>query len=190
MELLGTVEAGRPLLVVAVRLEADHLGTDLPVLITGMGKVNAALGLGATLGAGPRPSEVINLGTAGGLRPGVSGTHVVGTVMQHDLDGDVLFKLTGEVTGPPLLVGDPAGPVLATGDAFINDDAARDALARDASLVDMEGYAVAAAAQQFGVPVRLVKHVSDDAGAGAAKSWRDSVADCSRLLGAWLAEHR
>ncbi|WP_306211735.1 nucleosidase [Actinoplanes sp. RD1] len=188
--MVGLIEAGRPLVVVAVPAEAEHLGTDLPVLVTGMGKVNAALAVGAALGGGPRPSEIINLGTAGGLRPGVTGIHVVGTVLQHDLDGDVLFKLTGEVTGPPLLVGDPEGPVLATGDAFVSDDAARDRLARDASLVDMEGYAVAAAARQFGVPVRLVKHVSDDAGAGAAKSWQQSVADCSRLLGAWLAEHR
>jgi adenosylhomocysteine nucleosidase len=188
--MVRSIEAGRPLVVVAVDAEAEHLGTDLPILITGMGKVNAALAVGIVLAAAPRPSEIINLGTAGGLRPGVSGIHVAGTVLQHDLDGDLLFKVTGEVTGPPLLVGDPAGPVLATGDSFISDDAVRDALAKDASLVDMEGYAIAAAAQQFGVPVRLVKQVSDDAGAGAAKSWRDSVADCSRVLGAWLAEHR
>ncbi len=186
---MGSVEAGRPLVVVAVQLEAEHLGTELPVLVTGMGKVNAALGVASVLGRGVLPSEILNLGTAGGLRAGMSGTHVVGTVLQHDLDGDLLFRLTGEVTGPPLLVGDPEGPVLATGDTFVADDAARDRLAADASLVDMEGYAVAAAARAAGVPVRLVKHVSDDAGAGAEKSWRESVAECSRLLGAWLEKN-
>ena len=39
----------------------------------------------------------------------------------------------------------------------------RDRLAERADLVDMEGYAVAFACRRLGVPVRLVKHVSDRA---------------------------
>ncbi|WP_082771822.1 nucleosidase [Actinoplanes sp. TFC3] len=187
MNLIGTVTAGKPLLVMAVELEAQALDGDLPVLLTGMGKVNAALSVAAALATGPKPTELINLGTAGALRPGLTGTHTIGTVLQHDLDSEVLLRLTGEVTGPPLLVGDPQGIVLATGDSFIADPVTRDRLARDASLVDMEGYAVAAAAHAAGVPVRLVKHVSDDASEHAGKSWQESVAECSHALAAWLA---
>jgi adenosylhomocysteine nucleosidase len=184
--LVGTVTPDRPLLVMAVELEARHLGTDLPVLITGMGKVNAAVAVATALATGPRPAELINLGTAGALRPGLAGTYVVGTVMQHDFDEETLQRLTGLVSAPPIRVGDPDAPTLATGDAFIADEASRERLAGHASLVDMEGYAVAAAARAAGIPVRLVKHVSDEAGDDAERSWKDSVEECSRRLGDWL----
>lgn len=52
MELLGKITTDRPLLVLAVKEEAQFLETDLPVLLTGMGKVNAATALGIALGRG------------------------------------------------------------------------------------------------------------------------------------------
>ncbi|MEX0169988.1 nucleosidase [Streptomyces sp. LMG1-1-1.1] len=185
MELLGEITADRPLLVVAVKEEAQFLDTDLPVLLTGMGKVNAATALATALGRGPRPSGIVNLGTAGALRSGWIGTHVVGTVVQHDLDGELLATLTGETYGAPLTLPDGGDVVLATGDAFIADEAARVRLAERAALVDMEGYALATAAALAGVPLRIVKHVSDEAGDGAARSWRESVAECARALADW-----
>ncbi|MEU4065681.1 nucleosidase [Streptomyces wedmorensis] len=185
MELLGEITADRPLLVVAVKEEAQFLDTDLPVLLTGMGKVNAATALASVLGRGPRPAGIVNLGTAGALRPGWTGTHVVGTVLQHDLDGELLATLTGETYGAPLTLPDGGDVVLATGDAFIADEASRVRLAERAALVDMEGYALATAAALAGVPLRIVKHVSDEAGDGAARSWRESVAECARALADW-----
>lgn len=121
MELLGEITADRPLLVLAVKEEAQFLDTALPVLLTGMGKVNAATALATVLGRGPRPSGIVNLGTAGALRPGWTGTHVVGTVVQHDLDGELLATLTGETYGAPLSLPDGGEVVLATGDSFISD---------------------------------------------------------------------
>lgn len=189
MELVGKITADRPLLVLAVKEEAQFLDTDLPVLLTGMGKVNAAVALATALAHGPRPAHIVNLGTAGALRPGWTGTHVVGTVIQHDLDIDLLRTLTGETYGAALTLDAEDGPVLATGDAFIANEAARERLAIQAHLVDMEGYALATAAARAGVPLRIVKHVSDDAGEGAAKSWRESVADCAQALAAWATRH-
>ncbi|MFD7198453.1 nucleosidase [Streptomyces sp. NPDC059893] len=185
MELIGEITAGRPLLVLAVKEEAQFLDTDLPVLLTGMGKVNAATALATVLARGPHPSVIVNLGTAGALRPGWTGTHVIGSVLQHDLDNAVLASLTGEIYGAPIDLPDHGGPVLATGDSFICDEAARARLAAHAPLVDMEGYALASAAQQAGVPLRIVKHVSDEAGDGAARTWRETVADCARVLADW-----
>ncbi|MFE6709533.1 nucleosidase [Streptomyces sp. NPDC057695] len=189
MELLGEITADRPLLVLAVKEEAQFLDTSLPVLLTGMGKVNAATALATVLGRGPRPSGIVNLGTAGALRPGWTGTHVVGTVVQHDLDSRLLATLTGETYGAPLALPDGGDVVLATGDAFISDEAARARLAERAPLVDMEGYALAAAAELAGLPLRIVKHVSDEAGDGAARTWRESVAECARALADWAAAH-
>ncbi|MEV6369355.1 nucleosidase [Micromonospora musae] len=185
MILRGKIRPDAPLLVLALEEEAAHLGTDLPVLVTGMGKVNASVALAATLAGGVRPSLVVNLGTAGALRPGWDGLHEIGSVFQHDLDTELLRNLTGHVCGPPLTLGvQPA--VLATGDTFVADDATRARLAQRADLVDMEGYAIASAAAQAGVPCRLIKRVSDEAGDGAFRSWQESVDACARDLATWL----
>lgn len=192
MRLIGEIDPARPLLVVAVAEEAAHLDAGLPVLLTGMGKVNAAVAVASALAGAVRPASVVNLGTAGALKPGWSGTHEVRTVLQHDLDAAVLHLLTGEDVGVQLdLSSDPAaaGPVLATGDLFVSDEDARQRLAERADLVDMEGFAVAAAARAAGLPVRLVKHVSDEAGEGAAKTWRESVDGCARVLAQWVREN-
>ncbi len=62
------------------------------------------------------------------------------------------------------------------------------ASAERADLVDMEGYAVAYACRRLGVPVRLVKHVSDSADESAL-DWPSLVDASARALGAWLATH-
>ena len=54
-------------------------------------------------------------------------------------------------------------------------------LAEHAGLVDMEGYAVAAAAAEHGVPVRMIKHVSDEADDTAFQTWAESVAAKPRI---------
>ncbi|MEY9966206.1 adenosylhomocysteine nucleosidase [Streptacidiphilus sp. MAP12-16] len=188
MRLIGEIDPARPLLVVAVAEEAAYLNSGLPVLLTGMGKVNASAALATVLARGPRPAVVVNLGTAGALRPGLAGTHQVREVLQHDLDTAVLHTLTGATFGAPLTL-DAAGLVLATGDLFVAEESAKQRLAERADLVDMEGYAVASAARAAGVPVRLVKHVSDEAGEGAARTWRESVDGCAEALGRWAREN-
>lgn len=183
MELFGEITPDRALLVVALREEGEHMHElGLPVLVTGAGKVRAAAATARAL-AEQSPSEVINLGTAGALKDGLSGIHVVGRAVQHDFDGEAIFELTGEHFGPPLELGD--GPGLATGDRFVADQELRERLARLADLADMEGYAVASVAQAAGVPVRLVKIVSDDGTENAARSWSESMADCAEQLAAW-----
>ena len=79
-----------------------------------------------------------------------------------------------------------ASPIaLASGDVFVTDPVVRARLAEQAHLVDMEGYAVAWACRRHAVPVRVVKHVSDNADA-AAMSWPEVVYLSARELGAWL----
>jgi adenosylhomocysteine nucleosidase len=50
----------------------------------------------------------------------------------------------------------------------------------------MEGYAVARVAREFGLPVTLVKEVSDSAGDDAGKSWREALDACAERLGSWV----
>jgi len=185
MKLHRSIALDRPLLVVALEEEARHLHvSEWPVLVTGVGKVCAASALSAVL-ARQRPSRIINLGTAGALRGEWRGTHVVGRVVQHDFDDDGIFALTGEHFGAALDLGRD-GPVLASGDVFVDGGPSRARLAAQADLVDMEGYAVAKVARDFGLEVMLVKEVSDRAEAGAARAWREAVDDCAERLGAWV----
>jgi len=186
MKLHRTISLDRPLLVVALEEEAAHLHvSELPVLVTGVGKVCAAASLAAVL-ARQRPSRLINLGTAGALDETLHGTQVVGRVIQHDFDDEGVFGLTGQRFGEPIDLG-ADGPVLASGDAFISGGDARDRLVRrGAQLVDMEGYAVARVARAFGLPLTLVKEISDGAGADAGRSWRETLDACAERLGAWV----
>ena len=188
MRLHRSISTDLPLIVVAVEEEATHLHrTELPVLVTGAGKVNAAVAVATVLGD-HAPKSVINLGTAGALRDGLSGIHVVSQVRQHDLDDTSMHALTGLHFGLPIaLEGD--GPVLTTGDVFVDDPVLRARLAESAALVDMEGYAVATAAQAADVPVMLVKMVSDEAGGAALRTWRETVDDCAEQFGVWLGQH-
>ncbi|WP_109509405.1 nucleosidase [Nocardioides speluncae] len=178
----------RYLVVSATKAEAAYLPADLPLVITGMGKVAAATATAAALAGYDDLGGLtaINLGTAGALKDGLDGLHLPSVVLNHDLDADALRALGYDPRDRLELGGD--GPVLATGDAFVTDPIRRAALAERADLVDMEGYAVAYAAQRAGVPVRLVKHVSDNADS-AALDWPSLVDASARVLGDWATDN-
>ncbi len=203
-ELLATVDPEAPLLVVATREEAEHLAVDVPVLLTGIGRINATAALTETLARGPLPTTVLNVGTAGALDDGPSsglhGVHRISSVLLHDFSHSAVRKLAGADAYPPIALDVPAegggdgpsssdagpGKVLATGDLFVEDSATRARLAETADLVDMEGYAIAWVARRYGVPVELIKLVSDPADESAGKLWAAGVAECSRVLGEHL----
>ncbi len=188
MRLHRTISAELPLLVVALEEEAAHLHvSELPVLVTGAGKVNAAIAVSMIL-AEHSPSSVVNLGTAGSLRDEITGTHVISSVVQHDLDDAALFALSGLHFGQVIHLAE-AGARLVTGDAFVADETTRARLAERADLVDMEGYAVARASLAADVPVTLVKQVSDSANEQAGRSWRQTIDACAEELGAWARQH-
>lgn len=173
------------LVVAATAAEAAHVPADLPRVITGMGKTAAAAVTARALAAYDDTTglTVLNIGTAGALRPGLVGLFEPGVVLNHDISADLIRSL-GYDPQERLVVGS-SDVVLATGDVFVTDPTVRDALAQRAHLVDMEGYAVAWAAQQLGVRVRLVKHVSDAADE-SAMDWASMVDASAVALGEWL----
>jgi adenosylhomocysteine nucleosidase len=177
----------RVLVIAATRAEAAYVPEHLPVVVSGLGKTAAAVAITEALVGVERDGlTVINIGSAGALRDGLSGVHEVGTVLNHDMNGDAIRAL-GYDPEDVFEVGS-SEIVLASGDVFVTDPALRSVLAARAHLVDMEGYAVAYACARFGVPVRLVKHVSDNADE-SAHDWPEVVDLSARALGAWLHEH-
>lgn len=176
------------LVVAATRAEAAHVPASVPVLITGIGKTMAAVAVSRALAEIGDHADltVVNIGTAGALRPGLEGLHEPVAVLNHDLSAPALRAL-GYDPQEWLEVQPGEGVKLATGDLFVTDPVVRDLLAEQADLVDMEGYAIAWAARSYGVPVRLVKHVSDSADESALE-WNVVVDRSARILAARLAE--
>lgn len=176
------------LIVAATEAEAAHVPAHLPLVITGIGKTQAAVAVTRALAECEEVGDLtlVNIGTAGALRPGITGLHEPGVVVNHDVNAEVLRAL-GHDPEERIVVG-PGELVLASGDVFVTDTQVRDRLARDAHLVDMEAYAIAYAAHAFGVPVRLIKHVSDEADAGAM-AWPELVEASAQVLGEWLREN-
>jgi nucleoside phosphorylase len=174
------------LVVSATPEEARYVPAGLPVLVSGVGKTATAARLARTLARGGI-TAVVNIGTAGALRSGLSGLHQPGSVLNHEISAEALRVFGYD---PQEWIDLPLGrdTVLASGDAFVSDVRVRDRLGQRADLVDMEGYAVAWTCREFDVPVRLVKHVSDNADEGAM-SWPEVVDASARVLGAWVAEH-
>ena len=176
------------LVVAAIEAEAAHIPDGVEVLITGVGKTLAAVTVTRAICEHPRRDElvVVNIGTAGALREDVIGLHEIGTVINHDLSAEPIRALGLDPRDVLELPGEHEA-VLASGDLFVTDPQVRDRLAQRAGLVDMEGYAIALACTELGVPVHLVKVVSDNADE-TAHDWSAAVDGCARELARWVEE--
>lgn len=168
--------ASGALLVFAHRDEATAFA-DVDHLVTGVGKVNAAVSLAVKLAAGGADRAVVDrvivLGTAGVVGDGdarldLETVYQITGVVQHD------FSLPSPELRPHgdvLLPGSTA--TIATGDVFVQDDAQRAHIqGLGADLVDMEAYAFASVCEKFGVPLQIFKIPSDFADSSTtAEEW-------------------
>lgn len=176
------------LVVSAVAGEARYVPDGIPVVVTGVGKTAAAVAVSRAL-AGRDTSElvVLNVGTTGALRDGLSGLYLPSTVINHDLNADAI-RAIGLEPQEELAVEGGDGTVLASGDVFVTDPVVRARLAERAHLVDMEAYGVVYACREYGVPVKVVKHVSDSADE-AALDWPALVDASAKILGEWVTAY-
>jgi adenosylhomocysteine nucleosidase len=177
------------LVVSATEAEAAAVPADLPLLVCGVGKVASATALTKALARWPGEDLplVVNVGTAGALRPGLAGLWFPSSVWNHEMNAE-LIEAMGFSLRARYEVPDGDGSVLATGDVFVTDPALRDRLAVGAHLVDMEGFALAHVCAEFGAALRIVKHISDEADERAL-SWPERVAESADQLGGWLREN-
>lgn len=176
------------LVVAALRAEAAYVPEGVPVVITGLGKTNAAIEMTRALLAYGDTAEltVLNIGTAGALQDGLSGLQLPSTVLNHDLSAEAIRAL-GIDPEEVLQLASGDGSVLASGDVFVHDPLVRAELAQRADLVDMEAYGVALACHRFGVRLELAKHISDNADE-TAFDWPSAVEASAKILGAWVTD--
>ncbi len=164
-----------------VAFPADLAGFDR--LVTGPGKLQATYALTRALDA-TAYDEVVVVGTAGAIDARLEASvYEISGAVQHDVT-DIDGIVGQNVSLPALVELDVHGGVtIATGDHFV-DDAEAVATIRPlgAGLVDMETYAYIWVAQRFGVPIRVLKAVSDRAQDGAITDWHAAVTACSHQL--------
>lgn len=182
---------GSTLIVSATRAEARYVPAGARLLITGIGKVRAAMTLTRALAAAshnvddPPITRVINIGTAGALHDHHAGLFLPSVVLEHDISSTELRAMGYPVVDRWEIDGGD-GAVLASGDTFVADPVRRAQLAARADLVDMEACAVAQVSAEFEMPCRFVKVVSDGADENSL-DWPSLVDAAARQLGDWLA---
>ena len=167
------------LLVVALENEFPlDLAAGWHIVYSGVGKVNAAITLCDAL-AYYKPKRVINYGSAGALRVGLSGLCRVTRFQQRDMDARALGFSLGQTPFEDDVIIDFDGEGLScgTGDNFVS---APPEMSSD--LVDMEAYALAKICQQKAVEFHCFKFVSDNANCDAANDWTQQLELGARLF--------
>lgn len=139
-------------------------------LMTGIGPVEAAVvvtrALAEARGRGALPGLIVSLGSAGSATLEHTGVYQAVSVSYRDMDASALGFPAGVTPIPRLdaeLPLDPripglAGARLSTG-ANVVSGAAYGGI--DADMVDMESFAILRACQSFGVPLVVVRGISD-----------------------------
>jgi adenosylhomocysteine nucleosidase len=167
----------------ALRLESSGVfeAAGVPVLYSGVGKVNAAIALTKELSryacAGRDMPLVVNFGSAGS-RCHASGTLVAcHEFVQRDMDVRGLgfaLGVTPYDEAPSRLTFDPVfhlpAGICGSGDSFATVD-----VEADCNVVDMEAYALAKVCWHEKVRFACVKYITDGADTSAANDWRSNV---------------
>ncbi len=172
------------LVVMALPLEAQDAfeKAGIPVLYTGVGKVNAAMVLTRALAqhrhAGRPLPRVVNFGSAGSGRLATGAVVACTAFEQRDMDVSGLGFEAGitpfESVPAVLVVASPFGDLptatCGTGDSF---ETGSRALRCD--VVDMEAYALAKVCHVEGATFACAKYVSDGADHAAASDWQANL---------------
>ncbi len=165
--------AQKILLLVAMAQELALPPRDDMILVhTGVGKVNAAWRCALAIQQ-HRPHSVINFGTAGALRAGLSGLVEVGATVQRDMDVRALGLELGHTpfeADSQQITFSTAPLICGTGDSFADS-----APELPCDLVDMELYAIAKICRAENVPLRAFKYISDSADTAAPQEWRAAL---------------
>jgi adenosylhomocysteine nucleosidase len=179
-----TTGSVRPLVVMALPQEGGPLfeSAQVPVLYTGVGKINAAYRLTLKLAEYraqnlPLPL-VVNFGTAGSAQFERGQLVSCSTFVQRDMDASPLgfepgatpFDPAPKILTFPSLTTHLPEAVCGTGDSFATSH-----VETHFTVVDMEAYALAKVCWLQGVRFGSIKFVTDGADDGAADAWQETV---------------
>ena len=179
------------LVVMAAKMESRGRieGAAKEILFTGVGKVNAAVGLTRKLAEkASKPKLVLNLGTAGSHRFPLGALVACGRFFQSDMDATPLNFRPYQT---PFESGIALESRVRVANFPVADLYSADRFVTDASLgfplIDMEGFALAKACENFGVPFLAVKYVSDSADEDSV-AWEETLDKASAGLRDFLGD--
>jgi len=179
-----TSDFPRDLVAMALPLESQGLfeRAGIPVLFTGIGKVNAAHALTRRLGeyrhAGQELPRVINFGTAGSRRHPTGSLIACHAFVQRDMDVTGLGVPLGTTpfeTIPTMLEFAPLMEEFTNGVCGSGDTFAISEVALACDVVDMEAYALAKVCWIEGATFGAIKFVTDGADAAAGQDWKENL---------------
>lgn len=163
--------------------EGEACGVPFTLIVTGVGKTNAAAS--AMLAIARGADRLLNIGVAGGITPRakIGSLWQIDRAVQYDFD---LSAINGTPVGTldeyqtpylPLRSGGKfPTATLATADSFASgqdDMALLDSLGADVR--DMEGAAIAHIAYAAGVPCTMFKSISDNAREESVREYRENM---------------
>ena len=163
--------------------EGEACGVPFTLIVTGVGKTNAAASAMLALARGA--DRLLNIGVAGGITPRakIGSLWQIDRAVQYDFD---LSAINGTPVGTldeyqtpylPLRTGGKfPTATLATADSFASgqdDMALLDSLGADVR--DMEGAAIAHIAYAAGVPCTMFKSISDNAREESVREYRENM---------------
>jgi adenosylhomocysteine nucleosidase len=165
------------LFVFALDSEAGKVFNDKNKLITGIGKVNAAMELTKEIHR-TKPKLIINLGSAGSKIFHKGNVVCCTKFIQRDMDvrglGFQLYETPLSGIPPVLEYGlkknDLPEGICGSGDSFEMNHSET-----VYNIVDMEAYPLALIAMKENIPFLCLKYISDDAGSEAAEDWAVQV---------------
>jgi adenosylhomocysteine nucleosidase len=163
-------------------LESKYLSSHIPVIYSGIGKVNASIAtFKAILEFSPR--LIINYGTVGKITKDLTGLITIGSVLQRDMiaeplspRGTVPFSKKPNIHSSVL-----EGHLCGTGDSFVTkqDDWL---IENQVDVVDMELFAIASVAHEHQVDWLSYKFISDEANEASGKEWSKQVNQGQQLF--------
>ena len=174
---------GKILIVAALKSEFFTANTlNHEVIYSGVGKINAARTLTEQM-LKNEPDLVVNVGTAGSLKPDLSGLFIVRDVIEHDMSAEPLAPRgsTPFDSVSPILSSDLGNVRCATGDSFVTEVDPW-LIKNSVDLVDMELFAIAKICSFYGVKWRSLKYVSDYVDANASTDWNNSLERASHEI--------
>ena len=151
----------------------------------GVGKINATYNLSKLIGK-IKPNLVINFGSAGAIKKGLSGLVECTKFYQRDMDARGLLGLKlGETPFDNIneIINSDEGFSCGSGDSFVNNK-----IEINVDLVDMEAYALAKVCKLESVKFRCFKYVSDNADENATSDWMENCKKGAKLFQSKLKE--
>jgi adenosylhomocysteine nucleosidase len=167
----------------------DQFG--LPIIYTGVGKINAAIKLGEILSTTNEHTIVINLGSAGSHKYPAGETVCITRFFQHDMNATALgfdlgqtpFEEDTHLTGSLAIPGMKHATCF-TGDSFVTERHPELSF----EVIDMEAYSLAKTCLHHNTEFIALKFITDGADGQAAQDWPEALNMAADHLSVALGE--